>query len=332
MVVAGIILGLILLFIAFYVLSVDKTLNIIWEFLRKRIYFNYINTKQALIERLSQFHHKSELEIEFDTSEYKASIPFHFWHSLRYLLKLSLIFISVSIFFALASSYFFENIYDYMYYKPRFIYTIIQRRVALTEMLFFTYENELQDTNKSLTTMFPQFGLFTDPVQLYTNAVNSLILTKNIMRDPNTMKLMSTALMNDIFWSLANSSDFQTLGTQAAMNFLELESHFIIFNDETDSPDVIAKYAEETIAQSDVLATLYVVAENDAQNKINAELQAFIDFIICFCIFLISMYVFYYRTYFNAEKKVLTNVMKLIAMLPPNQLGYSTNATSLRPK
>ena len=152
------------------------------------------------------------------------------------------------------------------------------------------------------------------------------------MRDPNTMKLMSTALMNDIFWSLANSSDFQTLGTQAAMNFLELESHFIIFNDETDSPDVIAKYAEETIAQSDVLATLYVVAENDAQNKINAELQAFIDFIICFCIFLISMYVFYYRHYFNAEKKVLTNVMKLIAMLPPNQLGYSTNATSLRPK
>ena len=325
MISAGIVLGLILLSFTFYVISVDKTLNALWEFLRRRIHKNYINTKQALHERLSNFHNKDSFDTELDTSYHQESTPINFMHSLLYLLKLSVLFVSVAVFFALTSSYFFENIYHYMYYKFDFIYTVIQRRIALTEMLFYVYENEVQGTDKSLSALFPQFDLFTDPAGLYLEAYNTLAVTKKVLRDPNILRLMSPVLEDLIFWTWPNGSVFQLMGTYSAMSFLMLESHFIIFNKEVDSPSVIETYVLETFVQTDSLELQFIIAEIDSENKINIALQDFIDFIICFCIFLIGLYWFYYRPYFNSEKEVLERIMKLIAILPPNQIVYNTN-------
>ena len=242
MIVAGSVLGLIILFVTFYAISIDKTLNALWEFLRKRIHYNYINTKHALLERLSECHHKSDLDTEYDLNQHKTTTPIHFRHYIRYLGKLSVILICIAVFFSLTSSYFFENIYNHMYYKPRFIYTIIERRIALTEMLFFTYENEIQDTDKSLNAMFPQFNLFTDPAGCYMDAFNSLNLTKSVLRDPNTIMLLSPAVEKQIFWSYPNSSAFESIGMYSGSAFLMLESHFIVFNEEVDSPQVIGAY------------------------------------------------------------------------------------------
>ena len=325
MIVAGIILGIIFSFIVFYVISVDKTLNTMWELLRKSIHQNYTNTKQLLLERLSEYHNNNDVDTEFDSIKHKTSTPLHFLHSLRYLLRLSVIFVFVAIFFALTSSYFFENIYDYMYYKPRLIHTIIQRRLAMTEILFYVYENEMQGTDKSLSVMFPEFNLFSDPVGLYIDAYNLLGTTKNVIREPNIIKLMSPALVNYIFWYYPKGSDFQAMGTYPASAFFMFESHFIIFNDEVDSPQAIAAFVEITISQSKVLEFAFTTVEGDSKDKINAQLQAFIDFIVIFCIFIVGVYTFYYRPYFNSEKEILENIMEMITILPSNQTVCASN-------
>ena len=325
MIVAGIILGIIFSFIVFYVISVDKTLNTMWELLRKSIHQNYTNTKQLLLERLSEYHNSNDVDTEFDSIKHKTSTPLHFLHSLRYLLRLSVIFVFVAIFFALTSSYFFENIYDYMYYKPRLIHTIIQRRLAMTEILFYVYENEIQGTDKSLSVMFPQFNLFNDPVGLYIDAYNLLGATKHVIIEPNIIKLISPALVNYLFWKCPTCSDFQAIGIYPASAFFMFESHFTVFNDEVDSPQVIAGFAGITISQTNALEVVFTTAGDDSKDKINVQLQTLIDFIGFFCIFIVGVYTFYYRSYFNSEKEVLENIMEMITILPSNQAVCTSN-------
>ena len=122
-----------------------------------------------------------------------------------------------------------------------------------------------------------------------------------------------------------NGSDFQAMGGYRATAFLTFESHFIVFNHEVDSPEVINTYVKETISQLSALEFLFTTAETDSKDKINVQLQVFIDFIVFFCIFLVGVYTFYYRPYFNSEKMVLEKIMKFITILPSNQAGYALN-------
>ena len=115
---------------------------------------------------------------------------------------------------------FYENIYTSLYDRPTLMYTIIERRIALTELCFYTNEIEVSSQNFSLDATFPVFNGLNNPVVANNQMMGELAVTKPILRQKNIEKLMSSRLKNYIFDSVPNSSNFLRFGATFGMTFV----------------------------------------------------------------------------------------------------------------
>ena len=231
-----------------------------------------------------------------------------------------------TMFYIIASYVFYENILNYLYYRPTLLEAVLEQRFTLTEIEFFINENELLGTNLTLNSVYPSFNALDDPIDQLNEIYQNIYLTSLIINDPNSAKLMSSSVINTIFNTVQNSSSFLYEGTYAGYNNLNQKSHMIVFNDFSDSATTLVAFYNQSNILGSFLKYIAITVDSDSSNLINDQLNLFIDFIVFCCLFLMLMYLFYYKPYLDSEKKTLKRLTRFINMLPSSQNLNKTKA------
>lgn len=316
MIVAIAVSGMLACFLSIYVFSADKTFNNLWELLRKRAHSGYYDFRFCLLDRLSLLHDQPNNYEEIEASVYKQSHQIKYWHSAIYLKRFAFFFISAGVLYIVTSYVFYENIHNYLYYRPTLMYTIIIRRISITELCFFSNENEILDSSFSLTKTFPEINSLSPPIVSYKAALANLLLTKNTMRKERIRALMSPELEDLIFQYIDNVPTFLSLGTYTAMAYLNIESQFITYNKIQDSYVFMVNYVDEMMVMTDKLKYVSLNCNSDSKYLIETQLENLSYFISCFSLVAVIYYFAYYRPYLNNEQLIVKRVTEIIEIIP----------------
>ncbi|OMJ87344.1 hypothetical protein SteCoe_10939 [Stentor coeruleus] len=304
-------------FITVYLLTIDVYLNNLWETLHKRVMSGFIEVKLHLTERLAHYH---------DLVEYSDSEPLQhsakhqkkvrFRHSLRYLLRFSILFISAAIFYIVSAFVFNESIHKFLYYRPLLTSTLIQRKIKTNELCFFTLENEFQYTNASINKLYPYFS----PMQDIHNSIYELVelieSTKITLRNPNIMKFMSADVKGFIYEKYNGTRAFMKLGTFRALSFLMQESLFIVMDNKIDEFYVVDDFFDEVKEYSEATKAISMEVNKDSKNFINLQVSNLIYFTSVFCVMWIGLYVGFYLPYLSNEVNITKYITKLLMIIP----------------
>ncbi|OMJ68749.1 hypothetical protein SteCoe_33707 [Stentor coeruleus] len=330
LVVAMVVSGFLASFLAIYILYSDKIINTLWEGLQKKVHAGYYDFRQILLERLSQLHDQQNDYEEIDANLYKQHRPQKFCHSVRYIKRFIVFFITAGVLYIVTSYVFYEHIHNYLYYRPTLMYAIISRRISLTELCFFSNEIEYQYNSFSLDKSFTDFNALSDMKKSYKAALADLLKTKNTMRDPHVMALMSKGLEEMIFQNIDEVPTFLSFGTYSAMAYLNFESQYISYDNKKDDPGFIQNYINQMNTMTSQLKIASDYCNSDSKHLISEQLEYLKYFIICFSIFIVVIYVFYYYPYLAKEQKILKRLTKLITVLPlkPNFVQCSDKETT----
>ncbi|OMJ68132.1 hypothetical protein SteCoe_34507 [Stentor coeruleus] len=304
-------------FLTLYFLTIDKHLNTIWEYLRLRVHKSYFDIKQNIKERLINYHNMPEIfDNELDSNLYKNSVPLKYWHSLRFLLRFSILFIFAAIFYIIIAFVFYESIRINLYYRPILISTIVKRKVDMTEITFFTLENEITNTSISLKNLFPNFISLKTEKEISHDIYNFIIDTRKVFRNDNIYNLMSNQLKIYIYESISNSSSFIKLGTFRALAYLVQEAIFIVDNNIDDHIQELEDFCTDVIEYNDVVKITSAMADRDSKDFINSKLHGLIYFTSTCCLFFLVLYAVYYYPLLRSKIILLKRLTKLFVIIP----------------
>lgn len=304
-----------LLFIAVYLVSIDKHLNSLWQYLRKRVKNGYCEVKNSISDRLCNYHSVFDVHNKED-DEIKDHNEMNYRHSFHYLARFSVIFGLGAVFYIVSAVVFFEHIHVNLINRPILISTLIQRKIQLTELCIYSLETELSSTENSLLSMFPNFDSFIPTSSAITNVVDNVILTRKILTTNDIKKLMSSDLYSYIFEHIPDASFFLNLGTFRGLAFLLQESYFISFNNVKDSQETLIIFFQRVNEFNKVTEMTTSLASSNSKNMIEDQLNNLIYFISASCLVLIIIYWAYIYPHLCSEIRIVKNITKILLILP----------------
>ncbi|OMJ95621.1 hypothetical protein SteCoe_862 [Stentor coeruleus] len=322
--IAGVgITGIALLFIIVYLLSIDKHLNSLWQYLRKRVKNGHCEVKNMISDRLCNYHSVFDVHNKED-DEVKEWTEISYKHSLHYLMRFSLIFVLGAVLYIVSAVVFFEHIHVNLINRPKLISILIQRRIQLTELCIYSLETELATREDSLIDMFPNFDSFIPTSLTITNIVDNIILTRKILIKDEIKSLMSTDLYSYIFEYLPDTPHFLVFGTFRGLAFLIQESYFISFNNAKDTQETLENFFEQVIEFNKITEMTSSLANDNSKKIIEEQLNNLIYFISASCLILIAVYFAYFYPYLCSEIHVVKNITKILLILPSISEEFAT--------
>ncbi|OMJ90888.1 hypothetical protein SteCoe_6650 [Stentor coeruleus] len=317
LIIAIVILAASALFMVFYLLSIDKFLNILWEYVRKRVHSGYFEVKHLVLERLTQYHNEIEnTENESEHVDYKSKKELKFWHSFMYISRFSLLFFFGGLFFGVSILVFYENIHGYLIYRPTLVYTLMRRRIEMTEICIYTLEYELGNSTLSIKSRFPMFNDLKEPKQAAENALDSIVTTRKVLREKGIIKLMSPELFTKIYERISGVSTFISLGTFRGLAFLVQEARYIVFNNMSDSLETLKIFFSHVLEYNSLSVTVSLSANSDSKEIIEKQLSKLIYFNGFCCFFLCMIYLLYFYPFLCGEIDLVHKITKILMIIP----------------
>lgn len=296
----GACLGICFIIIIVFVSILSKRLNDFWNFFGKKIHTNYQKLYEKLDKRVSQCNFDIKLDNDFQA---KAFITKNTKNEdfLRYLKVFSLVFIFGVLSYFIGMNMLFKNLQEKLVYKPMFLNAVIKRRIEVTELAFFTLENELQNTNNSLFHNYPNFTDMKIPNEEWKHISAVISSTKYIYANPLFKKILSPELYNYVYRKIPDVSTFLSIGTNRGIHFLIHESRYIVFNNLYDDYLTLSKFINSTIEYTDKLSFTSNMANDDSKWIIDQDiekLKMYTAIVSCICAVL---YFFVCRPFLNKE-------------------------------
>jgi hypothetical protein len=312
-----VILGICYLLILLLLLTIDKPLNTLWEYVQIKAILNYGEVKQTLIERLVSYHQESETaETETQLVNLKSRQPIYFRHSLRYILRFSVLFAIGAIFYTVTIYVFFDEIQKYLLYRPLLSSLLLIRRIQISELMFYTLENEMQITVAGLSNEFPLFSGFNTPPNMVNELISEMGKSRALLTSPGCERLMSSSVWESIFQQLNGYQNFMQLGSYAGTTFLIQQSYVIVFNGAVDSVRSIFNYFSNVTEFITFSVVISDKINQDSSDIIILQLNKLIYFTAFSCLLLVVMYFTYFYPFLNSEIKAVKIITQVLTMLP----------------
>lgn len=311
------IVGLSTCILALYLLTIDKHLNALWQFLDKRMRNGFLQIRQLILERLSQYHDVYEIaDSELDSCALKKKDLLKFKHSLFYLARFSILFIFAAVFYIILTTVFYEIIYNYLEVRPQMISGIASRRIQITEITITTLENEGIYSGLSIYQAYPFFTNMKPPYKQVVDIINTLKITASSVTSSKSKALMSEELKSQIFESIPNTSTFLSMGSFRAVTYYVQESLFMLFNKVPDSLENIIIYLNQSIEFSNITDGLANKSDLDSKNIIEEMMNNMIYFTVLCLLMIIGSFLLFYYPLISKEIRVLKKLAKLLVILP----------------
>ena len=309
------ILGGSFLFLTLYLLTIDSSLDSVWETLRLRAHRIFLQTRQLILERLAEIHHENEFIDELELNNYKKSRPLHFKHSRRYMVKFSILFIVSAIFFIVNAFVFYQTIENYLSSRTLLISTLAERRVLTTQLSFYTLEFRIQQTSYSIQGTFKNFTGIPYPQDGFFSVASKIDQTMRYFQDKNLKKLMSSQLEQSIYKNNSNTSEFLAFGTYVGLNYITQEGYYLA-QDMTASLDEYREFFTNIMDINKIVKDNYLQANNDSKAVINGQLNNLIYFDGSCCFFLMLMMIGIYTPMLKFEISLLEKIIFVLKIIP----------------
>ncbi|OMJ87338.1 hypothetical protein SteCoe_10933 [Stentor coeruleus] len=198
----------------------------------------------------------------------------------------------------------------------------------MTEMTFFTLENEIVNTSISIKNLFPNFISLKTEKEIVHDIYDSIIDTRKVFRNDKIINLMSNQLKTYIYESISNSSSFMKFGTYRALTYLVQEALFILDNNISDHTQELDDFCSDVINYNDMVKITSAMADRDSKEFINSKLDGLIYFISTCCLFFLILYAVYYYPLLRSKIMLLKRMTKLFVIIPNPTLAVSTKISN----
>ncbi|OMJ95620.1 hypothetical protein SteCoe_860 [Stentor coeruleus] len=303
------------LFLALFLLKIDKYLNSIWDILIKKLRNHYPQLKSNLCDRLINIHNLNANIENNDHLHKKHFIGIKHKHSLRYFTRLLILFIIVLIFYLVNSFYFYTKIEDGLIFRPNFTISLSSRKLFLSEIQYWTTESFYISSNYSLQSEFPTFYPFPHSKKSLLNVFSQLAESKKLFYNSLVKDILSKELHDYIYVNIPLSSTFFSTGTSNAIRYIIQESLNIVYNKEPKYEDLenfiynVKEYCNFTLK-------LRYLPDNDSKKYIENILIQATYFTVGFCVSLLVLYWGFYWPYFTGEINMMKNIVRILLKLP----------------
>lgn len=310
------VLGLCFVFLLGFLLTIDKSLNFLWDHLKSKILSKSLEIKKAVSDQIIKHHENASiLSDEIENINHKNYKKIIFLHSLNYLWKFSILFIFVAVFYILNAYIFEDQVFKNMRNRPELISIILQRRVMSSKMCFLTLETDLESSDLALFSLYPQFNSITPLEGKLKSIIEFLTSSQYIITSQSSQSLMSTTLINIILKGDPNYKPFLVLGSIQGLAYLTQESTFLANNGVQDEPEVMSKFIEEVKEYTNLSEIVTDLAKEDSKNTIKAYMDQLLLFNVICCIMLLIAYAFYYYPFLNFEIRLLYKIAKVLKLI-----------------
>ncbi|OMJ68404.1 hypothetical protein SteCoe_34160 [Stentor coeruleus] len=299
-----------------FLFTIDKPLNFLWDYLRRKILSKSFDIKKTISERMSKFHKSiiiDEDDIEVANEIKYKNLEFH--HSFHYSWRFFILFIFVVVFYVLNTYVFEKKILYNMQNRPDLVSLILERRVMSSKMCFFTFEIDLGSSDLSLISLYPEFNSIYPLDDKLLETIKFLISSQKKMLSRRSEGLMSNTLKNIIMKGDFKNNSFLAFGSIRGLYFLTQESQFISFNGFKENHSSISKFIEEVKEYENLGEIAIDMVNNDSKNIIKGYVNDLLKFnIFCYLAVLIA-YVAYYHPFLNYEIRLLYKIAKILKLV-----------------
>ncbi|OMJ87330.1 hypothetical protein SteCoe_10923 [Stentor coeruleus] len=314
------IVGISICILALYLITIDKHLNSLWQFLNKRMRKGFLQIRQLIAERLSQYHGIYEIpDSEIDNSTLKKDEILKFKHSLWYLIRFSLIFLFAIGFYIILVLVYYDVICKLLEIRPQMVSGLALRRIQMTQISIFTLENEASFYGLSIYQTYPFFQSMKPAAREVIDLINSLKESSNAIKNPESKILMSEKLKSMIIEKISGVSTFLSMGSYRGVNFCIQESLFMIFNRSRETLISIIDYLNEIAEFSNITNILSMLSDSDSKMFIEEWMNNMIFFTVLCLTSLIACFFMFYYPLIAKEITILKKLTKLLVILPSSE-------------
>ena len=261
--------------LAIYLFIIDKYLNLIWEILRTRIKNWFFQLKKNIEDRISQIHENNDyIKNDVNTNALKNKKALNYRHSLRTIVRFSIIFIIALCFTFIQYFIFEEELQISLKYHSILISSVMNRKMLVSRLEFFVLENELENSKSSLSASFLFYNGLESPQNSINDIYNQIIRNVKGMENPAIKSLLSIPTQHYIYTSFPSNYTFLATGSLHALLYYLYESLYFSSNNNEDSFVDHYQYFVEANAFSNALITTSTMLKTDIINLINSKLNS----------------------------------------------------------
>ncbi|OMJ77840.1 hypothetical protein SteCoe_22473 [Stentor coeruleus] len=327
--------GLLMVCCIFFVMHTDRSLRILWTYLLKRVSGSSAEIIQMLKDRLINHHDISKsLSITKEPLEHIQSCRY-FEYTSRYISRIFFMFFFVGLIYLVSYLVFVNALDKLLTHRPLLIKSVVQRRVQLLHLSFFTIEKDIQNTKITLDKIFPNFYPLNDAKGALINLGIAMKASKSIVNSPKAFKLMDQKLYSLIFETL-EGKPYTKLGIYRAVTYLSQESTFIAYNKIQDASQDIVTFLEKILEFNVLTNTTVIRLIKVSGDIIKSKLRDFMIFVFGCSFILILLYCFVVYPFLRSETMTVRNIMSILLIIPAQTtLNYTTsnsrNAVTVKP-
>lgn len=309
------VLGVSFATIVWYLLKVDKKINLCWNRLLKKVQDNYSMLKRITIDRLANYHNIYSLEEEDDVNQRSKTSKLNFNSFRTYLMKFSILFIFSIVLYLVAVLVFYSNIQNYLHYRINLISITENRRTKVIQLSYFAMQQEAFFYSFDTASVY-NYTLSPGILESFKRTDKVLAELRKGMESPLIYSYMPDQVWNLLYSNINQYSDFLKYGALFAIDYYRYESMCMVNYSCRHSDFNIKVYFNELNELIQALTNISNITNTLSQSQIEKELNSLIYFSAFSLLFFVFLYLFYYLPYLTQQQKMIKKIELMIKITP----------------
>ncbi|CAG9311171.1 unnamed protein product [Blepharisma stoltei] len=292
--------------------STVKIESDLWNNLRKKVYEHYFELKQSLVERLKCIHSQPEIMLIVGNPSKKR---FNFKNYWKYIWRIFVYFIVVTMFSIINITYLYEKCTDYLSYRPEIMKEIIRGQILQNALAIWATNSQLEHWGIPLTNNLPNEYPLMNSGSSFQNDVVKLERSKLVLRDPKYFPILSEKFITR-FFKRENKSGWYyfNLGAYAAEDIIKFDSYVVTYS------NMLVDFWLFWVLNIEVLTINYGELADEIDGYSQSVIEDQVNIILAaFSIFAASSIFIYFALYFiffRKEKEYLQKINSMMKIIP----------------
>ncbi|OMJ87906.1 hypothetical protein SteCoe_10319 [Stentor coeruleus] len=314
----GIVTSILLIFICW----IERKLNFLWKVLHKKIKHNFSLTNSRIKARIDIFHDQHE-NTEFEPVQCQVRSFHEFNHSFYYIYKLSFFLIMPLILYFITVLIFQKNLKDYLLYRVEFNDVMLDRKVILMKLAYFTIESVAAKLTFPITSTFQGLNIFSCPSTSVVHAKEELSDTRKVFFSDEFKKILTENAWEIVYTKNDQNDNFLKYGMLSGFTYLTWEANGLVYGTKENAKQNLGKFIEDLKKIDKTFNETANVIDSNSNSIIDRELSKLLSFSIVSIIILSALTIFYYYPYFTKEQEFLKKLENFIRNIPDNDTQKS---------
>ncbi|CAG9311213.1 unnamed protein product [Blepharisma stoltei] len=284
----------------------------LWNNLRKKVYDNYSELKQSLLERIKNTHLQHEVLLSNKKSTKKS---FYFRNYWKYIWRISVYALIATMFSVTSITYLYEKCTDYLTYRPEVMKELIYEQILQNSLVIWTMNSQFEIWGVPLVYRYPNAYPFMDSIAEFEEFMPKLGHSKLVLRNSKYLPILSTKFRKIFYEHIDNSPiDYFEFGAYTAQEMVKIDSYLLAYTDQ--DPLLLLNWVFYIVTLSDSYDMLIDEIDLYSQTIIEDQMAIIIGTFVVFAICSILIYFTLYFVFFKKEKLYLQKIRSIMKIVP----------------